>query len=98
MTRAAKRNSDILQKIRDQRNPAAFKKTRHKMWLAAAIAEGIKNKGWSKSEFAKMMGQEPSVVSRWLSGVHNFTVDALHDIEDMLEMDVWNWGKKRLMV
>lgn len=95
MTRPAKRNSDILQQIRDRRNPAVFKKARRKMWLAATIAEGIKNKGWNKSEFAKMMGQEPSVVSRWLSGVHNFTIDTLDDIGDMLGIDVWNWEKRQ---
>lgn len=95
MTRPAKRNSDILKQIRDRRNPVVFKKTRRKMWLAATIAQGIKNKGWNKSEFAKMMGQEPSVVSRWLSGVHNFTIDTLDDIENMLGIDVWNWERKQ---
>lgn len=30
------------------------------------------------------MGQLPSVVTRWLSGPQNFTLDTLSDIEEML--------------
>ena len=91
----AKRTSEIFNKIRSQRDPVRYKQTRGKMWLAAKIAEGIINKGWSKIEFARLIDQTPSTVSRWLSGHHNFTVDTLNEIEDILGIDLLNWDKKK---
>jgi len=94
MRRPPKRTSEILKTIKSQRDPIEFKRLRGKMWLASKIAEGIRNKGWNKSQFADIIQQTPSTVSRWLSGHHNFTVDTLNDIEDILGIDLLNWEKK----
>jgi transcriptional regulator with XRE-family HTH domain len=65
------------------------------MWLASKIAETLRAKGWNKTEFAAMMHQTPSAISRWLSGEHNFTVDTLNDIEDVLGIDLLNRDRKK---
>jgi len=91
----AKRTSEIFKKIRSQRDQIRYKQTRGKMWLATKIAEGIINKGLSKIEFARLIDQTPSTISRWLTGHHNFTVDTLNNIEDILGIDLLNWEKKK---
>jgi transcriptional regulator with XRE-family HTH domain len=98
MTRPVKRTSTIFKKIQSQRDPAEFKRLKGKMWLASKIAEGIRNKGWNKTQFADAIQQTPSTVSRWLSGQHNFTVDTLNDIEDILGIDLLNWENQKYEV
>jgi len=54
------------------------------MLLASKIDDELKARNWSKKRFADEMGKRPSVVTKWLSGTHNFTVDTLVDIESKL--------------
>ena len=57
----------------------------YKMKLAAKIYEGLKAKGWKSLQLADALHlKSPSLVSRWLSGTHNFTVDTLVDIQRVL--------------
>lgn len=52
--------------------------------LALKIEEAIKEKGLTRQSFALKMEVQPSIVTRWLSGSHNFTLATLFDIEDKL--------------
>lgn len=56
------------------------------MVLAAKIDDALKAQGIGKKQFADMMGQKPSVITKWLSGGHNFTVDTLTDIQRVLDV------------
>lgn len=71
---------EILAKITPEQHASTYKQ----MAIAARIADALKDKGWSKGEFATKMNQQPSVITRWLSGTQNFTIDTLSDIEDAL--------------
>jgi ribosome-binding protein aMBF1 (putative translation factor) len=55
-----------------------------RMVLAAHIADALTAKGWSQKQLARKMGKRPSEVSKWLSGTHNFTIDTLSDLSQML--------------
>lgn len=72
--------ADILAQI-DEKELARI---RRRMMLAAKIEEAMKRKGYNQRRFAKMMGKSPTVISEWLSGDRNFTVDTLTDIEEVL--------------
>src|SRR5690606_5929768 len=37
--------------------------------------------GWKKKDLAEKLGKNPSEVTKWLSGKHNFTTDTLAEIE-----------------
>jgi transcriptional regulator with XRE-family HTH domain len=54
------------------------------MMLAAKIADAMAARKISKKQFAELVGQSPSVITKWLSGGHNFTVDTLTDIQRVL--------------
>ena len=56
--------------------------------LAQAIEDTIRSKGITRSQFAAMMGVQPSIVTKWLSGSHNFTIDTLFRIEVALEKQI----------
>ena len=54
------------------------------MMLAKRIKDALDKKDWNNKTFALKMKQEPSVITKWLSGTHNFTTDTLWDIEKAL--------------
>lgn len=55
-----------------------------RMTIAANIDDLLKQNGWSKKLFAEKLGKEPSVITRWLSGTHNFTTETLSEIRLIL--------------
>lgn len=81
-----KYKSDILQDIFNEITPQEQARTDNKMLLAAKIKDAMDAKGLRKKEFAAMLNQKPSVITKWLSGTHNFTTDTLSDIQDVLNI------------
>jgi transcriptional regulator with XRE-family HTH domain len=76
--------SQILNDILALGTQEEYARTESRMVLAAKIDDALKAKGISKKQFAEMMGRQPSVITKWLSGGHNFTVDTLTDIQGKL--------------
>lgn len=94
MQKQEKRNSEILNKLRSKRDFQETKRTRISMLLAARISRAIKDRNWSKIEFAGKIGKSPSVISKWLSGTHNFTSDTISDIQEALSIQLFNLEKE----
>ena len=74
-------HSDILENFLSLGTPEESQRVQNKMMMASKIADAIKNKRISKKEFAELINQKPSVITKWLSGGHNFTMDTLSDIQ-----------------
>jgi transcriptional regulator with XRE-family HTH domain len=83
-----KRNHTQVKALLAEITPAEKLRTQTKMGLAARIDDLIREKRWSKSEFAKKLDKQPSEVSKWLSGTHNFTIDTLADIAILFNLSV----------
>ncbi len=83
-------NSDILDELLDEISPSELKKTEKRMLLAKRIAEGMQAKNWRKTDLAKAMKKQPSVITKWLSGTHNFSIDTLFDLEETLGIKLIN--------
>ena len=60
------------------------------MLLAKAIEAKMKERGLSRVEFAEAMKSQPSTVTKWLKGGHNFTIETLFEIEKVLQFDIFN--------
>lgn len=56
--------------------------------LASKIKSAIKAKGLKQKQFAAKMGVQQSVVTRWLKGDHNFTIETLFKIEQVLGIEI----------
>ena len=93
--RAEKYNSDILSDIFEGITPQEQKRTDNRMLLAAKIKDGMNAKGWKNSQLADALGKKPSVITKWLSGIHNFTSDTLSDIEGVLGISLLNVRDKK---
>lgn len=91
-------NSPLVEDILNDISQEEYEKVEKKMLLAAKIGDAIKAKGWKKSDFANRMQKNPSEISKWLSGTHNFTSNTLIDIENMLDIELITLKKKPLVI
>jgi len=89
--------SNLIDNLFNSITPNDQAKVDAKMIIAAQIADGIKSKGWKKSEFANAIKKRPSEITKWLSGTHNFTIDTLIDIENILSIELISIDKKPLI-
>lgn len=77
--------SDLVNNLLGHISPAEQDQVDHKMKMAAKIHAGLKAKGWKSLDLARELHlKSPSLVSKWLSGTHNFTMDTLVDIQRVL--------------
>lgn len=83
-------DSPLIESLLAEISPAQMESTRVRMIIATRIADAIAKKGLSKQEFAQLMQQNPSAVTRWLSGTHNFTLDTLTAIQSVLGIELIN--------
>jgi transcriptional regulator with XRE-family HTH domain len=52
--------------------------------ISDRIEEILKAKGITQREFADLLGKSESEVSKWMSGMHNFTLKSIARIETVL--------------
>ena len=62
---------------------------RTSMLLAAQIEDAMVAKGIGKKQFADMLGKKPSVITKWLSGTHNFEINTLTQIANALNIKLF---------
>jgi len=86
--KARKISSPLISGIMDELTPVEKVQTAVKMRLAGKLDDLIKQRGWSKGDFADRVGKHPSEITKWLSGTHNFTIDTLSEIAVALGVTV----------
>jgi len=68
-------------------DPVKVKRIETRMLVAQMLHDYLGLRDISQQSLAGKMGKQPSEVSKWLSGDHNFTIDTLSDIGYYLDMD-----------
>lgn len=99
--KAEKYSSSIIKEVLKETSSGVSQKIRNKMLLAAKIDKAIISKGLSKIQFAEKLNKHPSVITKWISGTHNFTTDTLWDIENLLDInlvELGNFKKEQVIV
>ncbi len=74
-------------------NPELTAIVEKKMLLAAKIYETMQIQKINNRVFAERLQVSPSLVTKWLSGQHNFTVDTLVKIERILNIELLHTEK-----
>ncbi len=89
-----KKKTNILENLLNEISPTEQAKIDAKMIIAAQIADGIKAKKWKNKDLLNALGRDtPSIVTKWLSGTHNFTIDTLIELEQALDISLLNKKK-----
>lgn len=82
-----KRNNAKAKEIMASVSPLSIRRIETRMLVAKMLYDYLKTRGVSQRALAGKMGKQPSEVSKWLSGNHNFTIDTLSDIGYYLGVD-----------
>ena len=82
-----KRNNSRSKSIMATADPVKVKRIETRMLVAQMLHDYLGLRAISQQSLAGKMGKQPSEVSKWLSGDHNFTIDTLSDIGYYLDMD-----------
>ncbi len=92
-------SSKLIDDLLDSIDPVEQAKTDAKMLIAAKIADAMKAKGWRNNDLLKAVNKEnPSIITKWLSGTHNFTVDTLVELGNALDINLLNLSEPRAKV
>jgi ribosome-binding protein aMBF1 (putative translation factor) len=86
--------SPAIDNLMDETDEKEYKRTEKRMMMAARIDEAKRAKGWKNKDLAKALGKKPSEISKYLSGTHNFTLDTLADLEEVLGIQLLNLKEK----
>ncbi len=77
-----------LERVLARITPEMQHRTDNRMMMAARIADVMKENNISQVQLAKMLDKHHSVITQWLSGTQNFTIDTLSDIETVLDINL----------
>ncbi|SJZ43823.1 Helix-turn-helix [Chitinophaga eiseniae] len=83
-------SSSLVKELADAITPQEQEQTDYKMKLAAKIYMAMKAHGMTQTQFANSIDKPISLISRWMSGTHNFTVETLVDIQRILGISLLN--------
>lgn len=73
-------SSPLIKTILAEASPVQRIQNKNRVALACRIDDLIKSKGYTYSSFATKIGKQPSEITKWLSGTHNFTMNTLDEI------------------
>lgn len=73
-----------FKEVLDAVSPAIKNEVRYSLDIAKRINDILILKHWSQADLARALNKPKPLVSRWLSGTHNFTIQTLAAIETAL--------------
>ena len=83
-------SSGFLNDILNDNEEIDVLKTENRMLVAVKISAALKKRNISMNKFAEMIGQSTAVISDWLSGDINFSIDTLTEIGNALGINLIN--------
>ena len=96
MDKPRKYSSTALKNVLNNIDEKEQARIESRMALSVCIAMRLKQLGISKLKFSQLLHVQPSMVTRWLSGSHNFTHDTLFDIQRELGFVLFNTAEPKL--
>jgi transcriptional regulator with XRE-family HTH domain len=86
--KARKISSPLINELLSEITPLENEKIKNNMKLAARLDDLLTERNLGKSEFAGIVKKEPSVITKWLSGTHNMTLETLTEIAFALNIAI----------
>lgn len=97
MSKSTQEDFDFIDDILNEISPVETKKIEQRMFNAVKIREAMDAKGWNNTKLKEAMNMKSlSIISKWLSGVHNFTQDTLVEIGDVLDINFFEIDEQKI--
>lgn len=84
MNNPRKHTSKIRQQLESSGDKVRRARLPKRMRVAMKISDAIDALDWDNKDLADKLGKYQSQITKWLKGDHNFTIDTLSDIEEIL--------------
>jgi len=83
-----KDTKSVVQRLRERVKPENRIFVRKNLDISNQVYVLLEQKGWSQKDFAQKLGKNESEVSKWLTGLHNITLQSIAKMEAVLEADI----------
>jgi transcriptional regulator with XRE-family HTH domain len=91
MSNTTKNQFDFIDEILEETSSIEMKQIEQRMHNAQKIRKAMDAKGWNNTQLLEAMGMKsPSIITKWLSGTHNFTQDKLIEVGEYLGVEFFN--------
>ena len=80
--------NDIIDKLKNLMPPWRKRYIRISMDISAQIVAFLKEENMTQQDLAVAMGKHKSEISKYLSGTHNFTIQTIAKIEEVLHKEI----------
>ena len=82
------KRSSILENRRRSVNPEIRESVDMSFQIVDRIHEILTEKGMKQKDLAMLLGKKEAEISNWMRGTHNFTIDTLVSIENVLRAPI----------
>lgn len=83
-----KANNRIIDDFFDEITPEELEQTRISLDIAMRLHDILDEKGMTQKDLAQLIGKKESEISRWLKGMHNFTMKSIAKLQVALDAQV----------
>ena len=78
------KRSSIIEARRSKVSPEVRRSINLSFLIVDRIHAILEELGLKKKDLANMLGKKESEISKWMRGTHNFTIDTISSIENVL--------------
>lgn len=83
-----KKELDITARLRARSKPENRRFVHKNVDIAQQVRAILKEKGMTQEDLARLLGKQPSEVSKLISGLHNLTLESITKMEAVLDADI----------
>lgn len=82
------KRSNIIEVRRAKVSPEVHRRVDLSFLIVDRIHGILEEKGLKQKDLANMLGKKESEISKWMRGTHNFTIETISSIENVLNVPI----------
>lgn len=82
------KRSNIIETRRAKVSPDVRRRVDLSFLIVDRIHYILEEKGLKQKDLANMLGKKESEISKWMRGTHNFTIETISSIENVLGLPI----------
>lgn len=82
------KRSNIIEARRAKVSPEVRRRVDLSFLIVGRIHSILEEKGLKQKDLANMLGRKESEISKWMRGTHNFTIETISSIENVLGLPI----------